>query len=67
MCKLNGTDWKLVNVEGYVKMAFNSLKPSGFLHTARFIIQKLHVMRNKCCALVRLCDQKVITAVVEWG
>jgi hypothetical protein len=44
MCKLNGMDRKLINAEGYVKRAFNSLKPSGFLHIVRFIIQKLDVM-----------------------
>jgi uncharacterized OsmC-like protein len=58
MWKLNGREWKLVNVEGYVKRAFNSLKPSGFVHIARFIIQKLDVTREKFNALVRLCDRK---------
>ena len=47
-------DWKLADVEGYVERAFNSLKPSGFVHTAMFIIQKLDVIREKLSVLVRL-------------
>ena len=47
-----------MNVEEYAKGDFNSVKPSGFLHTDRFIIPKLDVMGGKWSALVRVCGRK---------